>query len=205
MGLRYRLRRARPCDRAETEREHTRPGYRDLLQHGRSDVEGDPARRRCEVRRCRQADPEEGSRLDGYVLRQRIRRARGHWRQTIKAFLEAEAYDGPSIIIAYSHCIGQGYNLIKGPDQQTLAVKSGYWPLVRFNPELIKEGKNPLQLDSKAPSIPLEDYIYNENRYNILRKTIPDEAAKLLVEAQEDVNRRWKIYEHMASMDYSDK
>ena len=99
----------------------------------------------------------------------------------------------------------QGYNLIKGPDQQTLAVKSGYWPLVRFNPELIKEGKNPLQLDSKAPSIPLEDYIYNENRYNILRKTIPDEAAKLLVEAQEDVNRRWKIYEHMASMDYSDK
>ena len=125
--------------------------------------------------------------------------------QTIKAFLEAEAYDGPSIIIAYSHCIGQGYNLIKGPDQQTLAVKSGYWPLVRFNPELIKEGKNPLQLDSKAPSIPLEDYIYNENRYNILRKTIPDEAAKLLVEAQEDVNRRWKIYEHMASMDYSDK
>ena len=125
--------------------------------------------------------------------------------QTIKAFLEAEAYDGPSVIIAYSHCIGQGYNLINGPDQQTLAVKSGYWPLVRFNPELIKEGKNPLQIDSKAPSIPLEEYIYNENRYNILRKTIPDEAAKLLVEAQEDVSRRWKIYEHMASMKYGDE
>jgi pyruvate-ferredoxin/flavodoxin oxidoreductase len=123
--------------------------------------------------------------------------------QTIKAFLEAEAYDGPSIIIAYSHCIGQGYNLIKGPDQQELAVKSGYWPLVRFNPELIKEGKNPLQIDSKAPSIPLEEYIYNENRYNVLRHTLPDDAAKLLVEAQEDVTRRWKIYEHMASMKYS--
>jgi pyruvate-ferredoxin/flavodoxin oxidoreductase len=125
--------------------------------------------------------------------------------QTIKAFIEAEAYDGPSIIIAYSHCIGQGYNLIKGPDQQTLAVKSGYWSLVRFNPELIKEGKNPLQIDSKAPSIPLEEYIYNENRYNVLRHTIPDEAAKLLVEAQEDVSRRWKIYEHMASMNYGDE
>jgi len=125
--------------------------------------------------------------------------------QTIKAFLEAEAYDGPSIIIAYSHCIGQGYNLIKGPDQQTLAVKAGYWSLVRFNPELIKEGKNPLQIDSKAPSIPLEDYIYNENRYNVLRHRLPDEAAKLLVEAQEDVTRRWKIYEHMASMKYGDE
>ena len=70
--------------------------------------------------------------------------------------------------------------------------------------ELIKEGKNPLQIDSKAPSIPLEDYIYNENRYNVLRHRLPDEAAKLLVEAQEDVTRRWKIYEHMASMKYGD-
>jgi pyruvate-ferredoxin/flavodoxin oxidoreductase len=122
--------------------------------------------------------------------------------QTIKAFLEAEAYNGPSVIIAYCHCIGQGYNLIKGPDQQKLAVKSGYWPLVRYNPDLPKEGKNPLQLDSKAPAIPLEEYIYNENRYNILRLTIPDEAAKLLEEAQEDVNRRWKLYEHMSALSY---
>ena len=122
--------------------------------------------------------------------------------QTIKAFLEAEAYDGPSIIIAYSPCIGHGYNLVKGPDQQKLAVDTGYWPLVRFNPELIAEGKNPMQLDSKAPTVPLEDYIYNENRYNILRKTIPEEAKELLKEAQEDVTRRWKIYEHMASMKY---
>ncbi len=122
--------------------------------------------------------------------------------QTIKAFLEAEAYDGPSVIIAYSPCIGHGYNLINGPDQQKLAVNTGYWPLVRFNPELIAEGKNPMQLDSKAPTVPLEDYIYNENRYNILRKTIPEEAKELLKEAQEVVTRRWKIYEHMASMKY---
>ncbi len=124
--------------------------------------------------------------------------------QTIKAFLEAEAYDGPSIIIAYSHCIGHGFNLINGFEQQKRAVNSGYWPLIRFNPELIKEGKNPLQLDSKAPSIPLEEYIYKENRYNILRHTIPDEAAELLKEAQADVNRRWKNYEHMASLQYDE-
>lgn len=122
--------------------------------------------------------------------------------QTIKAFIEAEAYNGPSVIIAYCHCIGQGYNLINGPDQQKLAVKSGYWPLVRYNPDLLNEGKNPLQLDSKAPAIPLEEYIYNENRYNILRHTIPDEAAELLKEAQEDVNRRWRLYEHMAALKY---
>jgi pyruvate-ferredoxin/flavodoxin oxidoreductase len=123
--------------------------------------------------------------------------------QTIKAFLEAEAYDGPSIIIAYCHCIGQGYNLINGLKQQKLAVKSGYWPLIRYNPELLKEGKNPLQLDSKGPSIPLEEYIYNENRYNILRHTIPDEAAELLKEAQADVNRRWRLYEHMAALTFN--
>jgi pyruvate-ferredoxin/flavodoxin oxidoreductase len=120
--------------------------------------------------------------------------------QTIKAFLEAESYDGPSIIIAYSHCIGQGYNLVKGLDQQTLAVKSGYWPLIRYNPVLRKEGKNPLKLDSKAPSIPLEDYIYNENRYRAVKARDPEMAAKLLIDAQADVNRRWKLYEHWAAI-----
>jgi pyruvate-ferredoxin/flavodoxin oxidoreductase len=123
--------------------------------------------------------------------------------QTIKAFLEAEAYDGPSIIIAYSHCIGQGYNLIHGFEQQKKAVNSGYWPLIRYNPALLEEGKNPLQLDSKAPSIPLEDYIYNENRYNQLKKILPEEAAKLLKAAQADVNRRWKQYAHMAALEFN--
>jgi len=119
--------------------------------------------------------------------------------QVIKAFQEAEAFNGPSLIIAYSHCISHGYNLIHGLEQQALAVKSGYWPLIRFNPDLEKEGKNPLQLDSKAPSIPLEEYIYNENRYKMLTRTMPEEAKKLLKEAQEGVVKRWKMYELLAS------
>jgi len=119
--------------------------------------------------------------------------------QVIKAFQEAEAFDGPSIIIAYCHCISHGYNLIHGLEQQKLAVKSGYWPLIRFNPDLVKEGKNPLQLDSKAPSIPLEEYTYNENRYKMLTRTMPEVAKKLLKEAQEGVLKRWKMYERLAA------
>jgi len=119
--------------------------------------------------------------------------------QVIKAFQEAEAFNGPSLIIAYSSCISHGYNLIHGLEQQKLAVQSGYWPLIRFNPDLDKEGKNPLQLDSKAPSIPLEEYIYNENRYKMLTRIMPEEAKKLLKEAQEGVLKRWKLYEHLAS------
>ena len=120
--------------------------------------------------------------------------------QTIKAFLEAESYNGPSIVIAYSHCIGQGINMARGFDQQTLAVKSGYWPLVRYNPRLRDEGKNPLQLDSKAPSIPLEEYIYNENRYRAVKQRDPEAAARLLKDAQAEVLRRWKLYEYWAGM-----
>jgi len=119
--------------------------------------------------------------------------------QVIKAFREAEAFDGPSIIIAYSSCISHGYNLIHGLEQQKLAVQSGYWPLIRFNPGLAKEGKNPLQLDSKAPSIPLEEYIYNENRYKMLTRTMPEVAKRLLKEAQEGVLERWKLYERLAA------
>lgn len=123
--------------------------------------------------------------------------------QTIKAFLEAEAFDGPSLIIAYSHCIAHGINMAKGLDSQKLAVDSGYWPLFRFNPDNLKEGKNPLKLDSKGPKIKLEDYIYNETRYKMLTKSHPKEAAELLKHAQEDVLKRWKIYEQMANFDYS--
>jgi pyruvate-ferredoxin/flavodoxin oxidoreductase len=121
-------------------------------------------------------------------------------RQTVRAFREAEAYNGASLIIAYSPCIGQGYDLIHGLDQQKAAVDSGHWPLVRYNPDLVKEGKNPLQLDSKAPSIPLEKYIYNETRYNVLVRSNPDAAKQLLELAQEDVNTRWRFYEYLASM-----
>ena len=116
------------------------------------------------------------------------------------AFLEAEAYDGPSLIIAYSHCIAHGYNLVLGMDQQKAAVKSGHWPLIRYNPELAQEGKNPLQLDSKPPSLPLEKYVYNETRYTMLVHSNPEAAKQLLQEAQKDVRTRWQLYEHWAAM-----
>jgi len=118
---------------------------------------------------------------------------------TIKVFREAEAFDGPSLIVAYCHCISHGYNLVHGLEQQKLAVQSGYWPLIRYNPNLAKEGKNPFQLDSKAPSIPLEEYTYNENRYKMLTRTMPEVAKKLLKEAQEGVLERWKLYERLAA------
>jgi len=129
----------------------------------------------------------------------------GNDSQTMKAFLEADAYNGPSIIIAYSHCIAHGYDMVHGLDQQKLAVNSGHWPLFRYNPALAKEGKNPFVLDSKAPSIPLEQYIYNETRYTMLVNSDPEEAKKLLHAAQENVNERWKLYQHMASMSFEKK
>ncbi len=117
---------------------------------------------------------------------------------TLKAFQEAEAYDGPSIIIAYSHCIAHGYDLVRGLDQQKLAVQSGHWPLFRYNPALAEDGKNQFVLDSKAPTVPLENYIYNETRYTMLRQSNPPVAAELLIKAQRDVDLRWKTYEHLA-------
>jgi pyruvate-ferredoxin/flavodoxin oxidoreductase len=117
---------------------------------------------------------------------------------TLKAFQEAEAFDGPSLIIAYSHCIAHGYDLAFGLEQQKAAVNSGYWPLFRFNPDLVAQNKNPFLLDSRAPSIPLKDYIYNETRYTMLVKSNPEHARKLLDEAQEDVNSHWKLYDYMA-------
>jgi pyruvate-ferredoxin/flavodoxin oxidoreductase len=118
----------------------------------------------------------------------------------IKAFQEAEAHDGPSIIIAYSSCIAHGYDLIHGLEQQKLAVQSGYWPLMRYNPALREEGKNPFQLDSKAPSIRLKDYAYREARYTMLARGNPAMAAELLNEAQDDVERQWRVYSARAAM-----
>ncbi|MCQ9205939.1 MAG: pyruvate:ferredoxin (flavodoxin) oxidoreductase [Omnitrophica bacterium] len=123
--------------------------------------------------------------------------------QTIKAFIEAESYDGPSIIIAYTHCIAHGINMTKGTNAQKKAVASGGWILMRFNPQLAKQGKNPLQLDSKAPSISLADYMYDENRFRALKAQNPQRAKVLLELSQADVNRRYKIYEHLAKLDYS--
>jgi len=119
---------------------------------------------------------------------------------TVKAFLEAEAYDGPSLIIAYSHCIAHGYDMAYGLEQQKAAVNSGYWPLFRYNPLLTAQGKNPFVLDSRAPSLPLEKYLYNETRYTMLVHANPVQARKLLEEAKQDVISQWKFYEHLAAM-----
>jgi pyruvate-ferredoxin/flavodoxin oxidoreductase len=120
----------------------------------------------------------------------------GNDMHTLKAFLEAEAYNGPSLIIAYSHCIAHGYDMAFGMDQQKAAVNSGYWPLFRYDPGLAAEGKNPFQLDSRPPSIKLKDYVYNETRYTMLAKSNPEQARKLLQLAEEDVGSRWKLYEN---------
>jgi pyruvate-ferredoxin/flavodoxin oxidoreductase len=120
-------------------------------------------------------------------------------RQTLQAIQEAEAYDGPSLVIAYSHCIAHGINMAKGLEQQALAAQAGYWPLYRYDPRLKPQGKNPFQLDSKAPSMGLKEYAYNENRYRVLEQTNPVAAAQLMEQAQAAVNERWKTYEELAS------
>jgi len=124
--------------------------------------------------------------------------------QTLKAFQEAAAFDGPSLILAYSPCIAHGLDLAsgKGLEQQKLIVDSGLWPLYRYNPALAAEGKNPLQLDSKAPKIPVSDFAYNEGRYNMLLKTDEERAEKLMRAAQADVDSRWALYEQMAAVKY---
>lgn len=122
--------------------------------------------------------------------------------QTLNAFLEADAYDGPSIIIAYSHCAMHGYDLIKGLDQQKLAVQSGAWPLYRFNPTLASEGKNPLIIDSKEPTIPVQQYAYNESRYRMLLKSDEQRAEALMKLAEKDARNRWNLYRQMAAMIY---
>jgi pyruvate-ferredoxin/flavodoxin oxidoreductase len=119
---------------------------------------------------------------------------------TLKAFLEAEAYPGPSLIIAYSHCIAHGYDLVHGLEQQKAAVQSAYWPLFRYNPALAAAGHNPFQLDSRPASLPLDKYVYNEGRYAMLAQSAPEAAAMLLTEAQKDVATRWKLYEYWAGM-----
>ncbi|ABV36882.1 putative pyruvate oxidoreductase [Shewanella sediminis HAW-EB3] len=119
--------------------------------------------------------------------------------QTLQAFREAEAYNGPSLIIAYSHCIEHGINMIDGMQQQNLAVKAGYWPLYRYNPTLRSAGRNPFMLDSLRPTLKLEDYAYNENRYLSLLKSDPDEAARLINLARQVVNQKWALYEEMAT------
>ncbi|MEA3547113.1 MAG: pyruvate:ferredoxin (flavodoxin) oxidoreductase [Thermodesulfobacteriota bacterium] len=118
--------------------------------------------------------------------------------QVVKAMNEAEAYDGPSLIIAYSHCINHGINMTTGLEQQKKAVKCGHWPLYRYNPDLEAQGKNPLTIDSKAPAMPFDEYALGENRYRMLKITNPSMADELMAQSQKDVEKAWKFLEGRA-------
>jgi len=139
----------------------------------------------------------------GYVYVARVAMGASD-QQTLSAFLEADAYNGPSLIIAYSHCIAHGIDMRKGLDQQKLAVQSGFWPLYRYNPLLAQEGKNPLTIDSKEPSVPFEQYAYNETRYRMLVQSDEHRAEMLLKLAEQDVRNRWNFYKQMAAMHYGE-
>lgn len=122
---------------------------------------------------------------------------------TVKALMEAESYDGPSLVICYCPCIAHGIDMTRELDEQKKAVKSGHWLLYRFDPRRTEQGLNPLQLDSKKPSISVEEYMYGENRFRVLKSIDPARAAELAKLAQYDVDRRWNLYKQMSEMDYS--
>ncbi|MGC8856121.1 MAG: pyruvate:ferredoxin (flavodoxin) oxidoreductase [Anaerolineae bacterium] len=138
----------------------------------------------------------------GYVYVARVAMGAND-QHTLRAFLDAEAYEGPSLIIAYSHCIAHGYDMAKGLEQQKLAVQSGYWPMYRYDPRLIEKGQNPLIIDSKEPSIPLTQYAYNETRYKMLTQIDEARAEQLIKEAEHDARSRWMLYQQMANMHYN--
>jgi len=125
--------------------------------------------------------------------------------QTVKAFQEAESYEGASLIIAYSHCIAHGYDMAFGADQQKLAVETGYWPLYRYDPRRTAAGEPPLQLDSPAPKTPLSNYMRNETRFRMVEQQDPQRYRELTAAAQQQVNRRYRLYEQLSRMALGDK
>jgi len=138
----------------------------------------------------------------GYVYVARV--AMGYNdQQTLKAIIEAESYDGPSLVIAYTHCIAHGFDMAKGLEQQKLAVTSGAYPVYRYDPRLVDQGKNPLMIDAKEPTTRLEDYVYNETRYRMLLQSNEERAEKLLNLAKQDNKSRWTLYQQMAAMHYN--
>ena len=126
--------------------------------------------------------------------------AGGYAKQMSDAFIEAERFPGPSLIIAYSHCIAHGIHMGTGTDNQKLAVECGHWPLYRYDPRRAREGKNPMKLDSRAPKRTFEEYAYRETRFRMLGKTHPEESKQLLARAQRDVDARWNLYSQLASL-----
>ena len=137
----------------------------------------------------------------GYVYVARVAMGASD-RQTLQAFIEAEAHEGPSLIIAYTHCIAHGINMRLGLKQQDLAVKSGVWPLYRYNPALAAQGENPLSIDSKEPTVSVEEYAYNETRYRMLLQSNEERAEVLMAKAKNDAASRWTLYQQMADMHY---
>ena len=137
----------------------------------------------------------------GYVYVTRVAMGAND-QQTLRALIEAESYDGPSLVIAYSPCIAHGYDLSKSLEQSKLAVQSGHWPMYRYDPRLATQGQNPLIIESKEPSIPISQYAYNETRYKMLIQMNEDRAEELMKEAQHDAKSRWTLYQQMASMHY---
>jgi pyruvate-ferredoxin/flavodoxin oxidoreductase len=138
----------------------------------------------------------------GYVYVARVAMGAND-QQTLRALLEAESYDGPSIVIAYSPCIAHGYDMAKSLEQTKLAVQSGHWPMYRYDPRLAEHGQNPLVIESKEPSIPISQYAYNETRYKMLTQMDEARAEELMREAQQDAKSRWTLYQQMASMHYN--
>nr|NIS42905.1 pyruvate:ferredoxin (flavodoxin) oxidoreductase [Desulfuromonadales bacterium] len=120
--------------------------------------------------------------------------------QAVKAFLEADAYPGPSLIIAYTHCIAHGINMASAVDGCKEAVASGHWPLFRYDPRLADEGKNPLQLDSKPPTMSFSEYAQKQNRYRVLKKAQPEVADQLMEEADKDTATRFDLYKKLAEL-----
>ena len=120
--------------------------------------------------------------------------------QTVRAFVEADSFNGPSIIIAFSHCIAHGYDLTYALEQQKLAVDTGYWPLYRFDPRRLASGENPLQLDSAHPKTELARYMNNETRFRVVEQQNPERFRKLLTMAQQEVTMRFSMYEQLAKL-----
>jgi pyruvate-ferredoxin/flavodoxin oxidoreductase len=127
----------------------------------------------------------------------------GNPQQTLLAFREAEAWSGPSLIVAYCHCIAHGIDMQRGLHQQDLAVATGYWPLFRYNPAMRRAGANPFRLDSPRPTVRFRDYAYNEVRYKVLAQTRPDDAEQLLGAAQQAIDEKYRLYEDMAAWEHT--
>jgi pyruvate-ferredoxin/flavodoxin oxidoreductase len=122
--------------------------------------------------------------------------------QTVKALAEADAYDGPSLVLAYSHCIAHGIEIAKGMQQQKLAVDTGYWPLYRYDPRHVHAGEHPMRLDSRKPKLPLTAFTEREARFAMLKRSKPEEAARFETQSQQDVDERWLVYEQLAQVEH---